>query len=132
MRERRWSGRSLASLRYVVPELRGLADELLQRSPYDFVVTEGLRTAERQALLYRRGASRLDGYTRRSRHQANAQGLSEAFDVAVLVNGTVVWTMPHYKDVARVALDIAEEQGLLIECGAFWQRFPDGPHIQLA
>ncbi|MDY6924338.1 MAG: M15 family peptidase, partial [Pseudomonadota bacterium] len=60
----RLSERSMRRLEGVHPGLVALAREAVALSPVDFMVTEGLRTPQRQAALVRAGASR----TRRSRH----------------------------------------------------------------
>ena len=60
----RLSDRSRARLKGVHPALVGVIEEAIGISPVDFMVTEGLRTAARQAALVKAGASR----TLNSRH----------------------------------------------------------------
>ena len=49
MSVRKYSKRSLDSLRGIHPDLRRVIDRALQESPLDFIVIEGLRTEDRQA-----------------------------------------------------------------------------------
>ena len=59
-----WSARSLKNLAGIHPDMRRVLDRALQDSPIDFVITEGLRTKERQKQLVAAGASK----TMNSRH----------------------------------------------------------------
>ena len=54
----RLSERSIKRLDGVHPRLAALVREAAALSPVDFMVTEGVRTPERQAALVRAGASR--------------------------------------------------------------------------
>lgn len=74
----RLSQRSLRNLEGVHPRLVALVREAVALSPVDFMITEGLRTPERQVSLVRAGASR----TLNSRHLTG-----HAVDVAALVDG---------------------------------------------
>lgn len=53
----------------------------------DFSIVETLRSDKKQAAAFAAGASQLDGETRRSKHQANADGLAEAADLYPYVAG---------------------------------------------
>ncbi len=74
----RLSSRSRARLVGVHPALIAVVEAAIARTPVDFMITEGLRTAEHQAALVKAGASR----TTRSRHLTG-----HAVDVAALVEG---------------------------------------------
>jgi peptidoglycan LD-endopeptidase CwlK len=89
----------------------------------EFVVTEGLRTKERQAQLVAKGASR----TMDSKHITG-----RAVDLAAVVDGEVRWDWPLYHKLADAMKAAAKECGVKIVCGADWKRFPDGPHFELA
>jgi peptidoglycan LD-endopeptidase CwlK len=119
---RKFSERSKAKLQGVDPRLVKVAEIALQRSPFDFGITEGLRTAERQRQLVAEGKSQ----TLRSRHL-----LGRAIDFVVLINGKANWDLENYEKVAKVFLDVGKELGIELEAGAFWKTFKDGPHIQL-
>ena len=87
-----------------------------------FVVTEGLRTPERQAQLVAAGASK----TTKSRHLTG-----HAVDLAALVGNDVRWDWPLYKKLADVMKQAAKELNIPIEWGGDWKSFKDGPHFQL-
>jgi peptidoglycan L-alanyl-D-glutamate endopeptidase CwlK len=87
-----------------------------------FVVTEGLRTVERQRELVRTGASQ----TMKSKHLEG-----RAFDVAATINGRVHWDWPLYVQISEVMKDAARELGIALEWGGDWKSFTDGPHFQL-
>lgn len=88
----------------------------------DFVVTEGLRTPERQRRLVAAGASR----TLNSRHLTG-----HAVDLAARVNGVVRWDWPLYHRLAEVMKAAAADLHLPLTWGGDWKRFKDGPHYEL-
>ena len=96
--------------------------EAIALSPVDFMVTEGLRTPERQAALIRAGASR----TKRSRHLTG-----HAVDVAAMVDGQVRWDWPLYPRIAAAFKAAAVRQGTPIVWGGDWPSLRDGPHFEL-
>ena len=87
----RLSTRSRARLKGVHPALVGVIEAAILTTPVDFMVTEGLRTATRQASLVRAGASR----TLNSRHLTG-----HAVDIAAVVDGAVRWDWPLYPRIA--------------------------------
>ncbi len=95
---------------------------MLEYSPYDFVVTETLRTKERQAQLVKEGKSK----TMNSRHI-----IGKAFDIAILIDNKITWDLKYYQEFGNIILKLAERLGFPIECGCFWKTFIDGPHIQI-
>jgi peptidoglycan L-alanyl-D-glutamate endopeptidase CwlK len=116
------SARSVRSLGGVHPDLVRVIERLSENTSQPFIVTEGLRTRERQIVLVREGKSR----TLNSRHCVGM-----ACDLAVLLpDGGISWERGQYKILASSAKAAAVELGIPIECGADWQWF-DGPHIQL-
>jgi peptidoglycan L-alanyl-D-glutamate endopeptidase CwlK len=106
-------------------------------SPLDFIVTEGLRTRERQAQLVKAGASQ----TMNSKHL-----IGRAVDLAAVVDGEVRWDWNLYLRLAETVGQAAKELDTKLVWGGTWQplearpysaselskRFPDGPHFQLA
>ena len=88
----------------------------------DFIVTEGLRTKERQAELVKAGASQ----TMQSKHLTG-----DAVDLAAVVTGEVRWDWPLYAKLATVMKQAAKDVGVTIEWGGDWKSFKDGPHFQL-
>jgi peptidoglycan L-alanyl-D-glutamate endopeptidase CwlK len=88
----------------------------------DFVITEGMRTKERQEQLVRAGASR----TLKSRHLTG-----HAVDLAAKVGDEIRWDWPLYHKLADAMKQSAAALGIEIEWGGDWKTFPDGPHFQL-
>lgn len=118
----RLSERSLRRLAGVHPRLVALVREAAALTPVDFMVTEGLRSPERQAALVRAGASR----TRKSRHLTG-----HAVDVAALVDGEVRWDWPLYPRIAAAFKAAAARQGTPVVWGGDWTSLRDGPHFEL-
>jgi peptidoglycan L-alanyl-D-glutamate endopeptidase CwlK len=114
--------RSNNNLKGVKPELVKLMKEAIVNSPYDFMITCGLRTKEQQKVLVATGKSR----TMKSRHLTG-----DAVDIAVLVNGEVTWDLKYYKEVATHVKKMAKTLGIRITWGGDWSGFIDGPHFQL-
>ncbi len=118
----RLSQRSRAALQGVHPDLVAVVEAALELTPVDFMVTEGLRTAARQAELVRAGASR----TLNSRHLTG-----HAVDVAAWVDGRVRWDWPLYPRIAEAFKAAAKGRGVRLIWGGDWPRLRDGPHFEL-
>lgn len=116
------SRRSQDRLAGVHPSLIRVVERAIALSPVDFMVTEGLRTLERQRALVRAGASR----TLRSRHLTG-----HAVDVAALVEGKVRWDWPLYGRIAGAFKIAAAEEGIALVWGGDWRSLRDGPHFEL-
>lgn len=86
-----------------------------------FIVTEGLRTKERQAQLFKAGASQ----TLNSRHLTG-----HAVDLAAKVGKEVRWDWPLYDALGKVVKTAAAELGVPIIWGGDW-KMRDGPHFEL-
>jgi len=106
----------------VHPDLVTIVEGAAQITEVDFIITEGLRTKERQEQLARAGASR----TLKSRHLTG-----HAVDLAAKVGGEVRWDWPLYYKLADAMKQAAAAKGVEIEWGGDWKSFPDGPHFQL-
>ena len=118
----RLSDRSRARLRGVHPALVGVIEAAILTTPVDFMVTEGLRTKERQAALVRAGASR----TLNSRHITG-----HAVDVAAMVDGAIRWDWPLYPRIAEAIKAAGKARGVALIWGGDWPRLRDGPHFEL-
>lgn len=118
----RLSSRSRARLVGVHPALIAVVEAAITRTPVDFMITEGLRTAERQAALIKAGASR----TTRSRHLTG-----HAVDVAALVEGQVRWDWPLYGRIAQAFKAAALDLKTPLIWGGDWKTLRDGPHFEL-
>lgn len=117
------------------PKLQEFFRELIKISPYDFSITQGIRTAEEQNKLYRQGrtvpgaiVTNCDGYKVKSNHQVKADGLGYAGDIAVLINNKITWEERYYKEVARTGRILMQKYN--IEWGGDWKNFKDLPHFE--
>jgi peptidoglycan L-alanyl-D-glutamate endopeptidase CwlK len=86
----------------------------------NFIVTEGVRTLERQKQLLKAGATR----TMNSRHLTG-----HAVDLAATVDGEVRWDWPLYHELGK-AMKLSTG-GVPIVWGGDWRSFKDGPHFEL-
>lgn len=118
----KFSKRSLSTLEGVHPDLVRVAHRAIAISAIDFMVTEGLRTRERQAQLLKAGASK----TMNSRHITG-----HAIDVAAMVSGQIRWDWPLYPKIAAAFKQAAAELGVPIIWGGDWRTLKDGPHFEL-
>jgi len=124
--------RSITRLQGVHPDLVAIVNRAAEITVQPFIITEGLRTLERQKKLVAAGAST----TIRSRHLTG-----HAIDVAAFIDmdGTgsytsgdnIRWDWPLYKTISIAMKDAAKELGFPIEWGGDWRTFKDGPHFQL-
>lgn len=122
MSEFRLSQRSLSRLVGVHPDLVKVVKRALEQSPTDFMVVEGLRTADRQRELVAAGAS----LTMNSRHLTG-----HAVDLAPVVGGKLRWDGPLFPPIAAAMKAAAAELGVALEWGGDWRSFLDMPHFQL-
>jgi peptidoglycan L-alanyl-D-glutamate endopeptidase CwlK len=114
--------RSLKRLDGVHEDLVKVVKLAIDLSPNTFVVTEGLRSVERQKQLVAAGASQ----TMRSRHLTG-----HAVDLAVKVGDEIRWDWPLYSALADI-MDVAAHQlDVPLEWGGEWRSLKDGPHFQL-
>lgn len=94
-----------------------------------FSITEGVRTLDRQKVLFASGAST----TMESRHLTG-----HAVDVALWLDwdgdGDVDlrWDWPLYEKFARGVKLTAAKLGIPIVWGGDWKTFKDGPHFELS
>ena len=116
------STRSLDRLNGVHPDLVRVVKLAIQLSEIDFVVLEGVRTKERQALLKTIGASQ----TMNSRHLTG-----HAVDLGALLNKEVRWDWPLYHKIAKAMKQAATDLNVQIVWGGDWRTFKDGPHYEL-
>jgi len=118
--------RSVQSLEGVHPALAAVAHLAWAGLPtmdgLTFVVTEGLRSQERQAQLVKSGASR----TMHSKHV-----VGKAFDIAAVVDGKISWEFSLYQRLAGELLAAAKELGVNLVWGGSWASFKDGVHFEL-
>jgi len=118
----KFGNRSESNLVGVHPHLVRVFRHAIVDSPIDFVITEGLRTKEKQAALVKAGASR----TMNSRHLTG-----HAVDIAAWVDGQIRWDWPLYPRLASHIKASAIICKVPIEWGGDWRTLRDGPHYQL-
>lgn len=115
--------RSEKALVGVHPDLVAVVRRAAEIMPGGFIITEGMRSKERQRELFAKGLSK----TMNSRHLV---GL--AVDFAPLIDGDVTWKWPAFPPVANAFKQAAKELNIAIEWGGDWRKFKDGPHIELS
>ena len=106
----------------VHPDIVKVVTRALEISVIDFTVIEGLRTLERQKVLYAAGATK----TLKSRHLTG-----HAVDLAPYINGSIRWDWPLFYKIADAMKAASKELGIPLEWGGDWKSFKDGPHWQL-
>ena len=144
------SDASVEKMKGVHPKLIELMKKAISNSPYDFKIVQGLRTAEYQNELYQQGrtkpgkiVTKLDGYNRKSNHQAKADGYGHAVDIAVCghydQNGNYVkyttdaemFDNRKLVEISRHVKAVAKEMGMEIVWGGDWKTLYDTPHYEL-
>jgi peptidoglycan L-alanyl-D-glutamate endopeptidase CwlK len=116
------STKSKEILKGVHPHLAAVVEKAITITTVDFSVIEGIRTEERQRILFKSGASG----TLRSRHLTG-----HAVDLGAWVDGRIDWSWPLYHKIAKAMKLSANMLDIPIEWGGDWKTFPDGPHYQL-
>lgn len=118
----KFSQRSLNNLSTVHPDLQRVMLEAITNSPYDFGVTEGLRTKERQQQLFDQGKSK----TLNSRHLSG-----KAVDVVIFLGSTITWDVKYYKILSEHIKAVAKLNDVPIVWGGDWESFVDAVHFEL-
>lgn len=113
---------SRAKLEGVNSKLQAIVYRAIEITTVDFIVTEGLRTKERQVKLVASGASQIMN----SRHLTG-----HAVDLAALIEGEIHWDWPLYYKLADAMKMAAKDLKIPLEWGGDWKEFKDGPHFQL-
>lgn len=119
--------RSKKRLYGVHSDLVRVVERAIELTPYDFGITEGVRTLEVQKQYVAEGKSQ----TMNSKHLLQGDNTSHAIDFVVYVNGKVTWEKGCYRKVVQAFFTAAIELGVQIESGGLWNTFVDLPHIQL-
>lgn len=114
--------KSLDKLSSVHPDLQRVFKEAITASPYDFSVTEGVRSLERQKELVAAKKST----TMNSRHLTG-----KAVDIAVFVDGKLTWDAKYYKVVFEHINAVAKLNNVPLVWGGSWKTFIDMPHYEL-
>ena len=122
----KFGSKSLKTLEGVDPVLKLLCEVALHYSEKDFSVYSGKRSATQQHEMFLKGASKLDGFKRKSMHQ---HGL--AVDLVPLTNNKGDWRDSAYDPIVA-AFDMASNAlGVEYNWGGEWRTFKDCPHFEL-
>lgn len=126
-----FSQRSLDNLKNVDERLVRICNELIKR--IDFTVIEGFRTPERQKEMYDKGFSKIDGITKKGKHNYSP---SLAIDIIPYKKGHNPFDGSKESDImfdnlAKEFKQVAKELGINITWGGDWKSFVDKPHFQL-
>ena len=116
------SQKSLGKLEKVHPDMQELVKQAIELSTIDFGISEGLRTEERQKLLFKQGKSQ----TMNSKH---LKGL--AVDVYAWKDGGVSWDFLDYEVINIAFTEASVRLSIPYVWGGSWKTFKDGPHFEL-
>ena len=116
------SKKSLAKLSEVNPDLQKLVKNAIGLSTIDFGISEGMRTKERQKILYDTGKSQ----TMNSRHLTG-----HAVDVYAWKDGAVSWEFEDYETINVAFSQASKLTNIPYVWGGSWKSFKDGPHFEL-
>ena len=125
-----FSQRSLDNLKNVDERLIRICNELIKR--VDYTVIEGFRTPERQKELYDKGFSKIDGISKKGKHNYSP---SLAIDIIPYKKGHNPFDGSKESDImfdnlAKEFKQVAKELGINITWGGDW-KFIDKPHFQI-
>ena len=116
------SERSEKALRGVHKDLQSVVRKAAELASREFIVTEGLRTLERQKELVKKGASK----TLKSRHLTG-----HAVDLVASQGKIVSYAMSEMKSLSVFMKQAAKELGIAMDWGGDWKSFVDTPHYEL-
>ena len=88
----KFSGKSKERLETCHKDLQLIMTEAIQNSMVDFGIAEGHRSLERQKLLFDAGKSRIDGISKKGKHNYSP---SLAVDIYAFVNGKASWDVSY-------------------------------------
>ena len=126
----KFSQRSLNNLMNVDEKLVLICNELIKR--IDFTVIEGYRTRERQKELFNKGFSRIDGISKKGKHNYFP---SRAVDIIPYKKGHNPFdgskeSEDMFYELAEQFKKVAKELNIAITWGGDWE-FKDLPHFQI-
>ena len=130
------SKRSLDTLKGIHPDLVKVVKEAIKITKQDFMVVQGVRTAEEQNKLFRQGRTRpgkvvtqLDGFKKKSNHQVKDDGYGYAVDLCPY---PIDWNdLDKFKVISEAMTQASRKLGVKITWGGNWKSFKDYPHYEL-
>lgn len=132
--------RSMRNLETCHPALQLVAKEALRFSPYDFSIIEGHRSIERQQELFEKGMTKIDGVSRKGKHNYDPAQAFDFLPYPASVNGVNVWKdHQRFHVIAGILLYVGRRNGIVLRWGGDWDgdgnnadsSFLDLPHIEL-
>lgn len=138
------SATSLTRLAGVHPKLAAVVKAAAPTLPFQLLVTEGVRSKERQKQLYAQGRTapgKIVTWTMNSKHAVQADGFGHAVDLCPVIGGQVPWNdKAKFLAISKAMLTAAQGLGTRIRWGADWDGDGvayergeyDGPHYELA
>lgn len=131
------SQRSLDRLSTCDPRLVRVVRRAEKLSCYDFTVLEGHRSVERQKELFDQGYSKIDGISRKGKHNYNPSLAVDLAPYPVSWDSKELWK---FDVLAGAIFAAAEIEGVKIRWGGDWDSdgnrqehsFLDLPHFELA
>ena len=126
----KFSQRSLNNLMNVDEKLVLICNELIKR--IDFTVIEGYRTRERQKELFDKGFSKIDGISKKGKHNYFP---SRAVDIIPYKKGHNPFdgskeSEDMFYELAEQFKKVAKELNIVIVWGGDWE-WKDLPHFQI-
>lgn len=135
---------SLAKLKGVAPKLVSVMMEAIITSPFDFTITDGVRSINEQRALYAQGRTKpgpivtqRDGVRLKSNHQPKDNGYGYAVDIYPYVDGKIDFNdrAGRMNKIADNIKRVAAKQGVKVIWGGDWTVAHDGlvdrPHFEL-
>jgi peptidoglycan L-alanyl-D-glutamate endopeptidase CwlK len=141
--------RSKKNLQGVHPNLVAVLEAAITNSPFEFIITDGIRTVEQQQELYKKGrteesikrgeiiVTQLDGIKKKSNHQVKPDGYGYAVDLYTDTNrngkldACEITDTTGLKLVATHIKDTAKSLEIQITWGGDFTSFKDYPHFEL-
>ncbi len=121
--------RSMRNLQGVHPDLQNLCIAVSER--VSFVITEGLRTKERQAKLVAEGKSRTMNSRHITGHAIDFVPWDDKDGDGTVDANEISWKLADFIPIADVFKEEARKMQIRIVWGGDWTSFRDGPHIEL-
>jgi len=132
-----FGGVSLLRMKGLNQKVINLLNLAIVRTPVDFGIAfdGGFRTAEKQWELYKKGASKKDGFKLKSKHQSGM-----AVDLMPYIGNQPTPTKENYLKIYTCLMECSKELGYKLRSGMDWdmdlelltdQDFDDMPHFEI-
>ena len=126
-----FSKRSLDNLKNADKRLVDICNELIKIT--DFTVIESYRSIERQQELFNKGFSKIDGISKKGKHNYFP---SLAIDIIPFKKGHNPFDGSKesdlmFNELAKQFKEVAKQLNIKIQWGGNWVNFSDKPHFEL-